>query len=204
MPVDPQLRPILDASDAQPPLDALSVEEARARLRVYPLPGARADAVASVVDRGIPGPGGPLGLRVHTPLGAGPFPLLVFFHGGGFVVCGLGTHDALCRNLCARAGCAVASVDYRFAPEHRFPAAPDDCLAATRWAAGHAAELGADPARAWRWAATAPGAIWRRWSRCARATRAARASRRSCCCTRPPTPRRPGCPRWSSTPRATG
>ena len=147
MPVDPQLQPFLDAGAALPPFDALSVEEARARLKVYPLPGARADAVASAADRAIPGPGGPLGLRVYTPLGAGPFPLLVFFHGGGFVVCDLGTHDALCRNLCAGAGCVVASVDYRLAPEHRFPAAPDDCLAATRWAAEHAAELGADPAR---------------------------------------------------------
>ena len=147
MPVDPQLQPFLDARNAQPPLDALSVEEARARYRVHPLPGARADAVASIADRTIPGPGGALGLRVYTPLGAGPFPLLVFLHGGGFVVCDLGTHDALCRNLCAGAGCVVASVDYRLAPEHRFPAAPDDCLAATRWAAEHAAELGADPGR---------------------------------------------------------
>ncbi len=148
MPVDPQLQPFLDAGAALPPFDTLSVEEARARLKVYPLPGARADAVASVADRTIPGPAGPLGLRVYTPLGGtGPFPLLVFFHGGGFVVCDLDTHDALCRNLCAGAGCVVASVDYRLAPEHRFPAAPDDCLAATRWAAEHAAELGADPAR---------------------------------------------------------
>jgi acetyl esterase len=147
MPVDPQLQPFLDAGAALPPFDALSVEEARARLKVHPLPGARADAVASVADRTIPAPAGPLGLRVYTPRGAGPFPLLVFFHGGGFVVCDLDTHDALCRNLCAGAGCVVASVDYRLAPEHRFPAAPDDCLAATRWAAEHAAELGADPAR---------------------------------------------------------
>ena len=148
MPVDPQLQPFLDARNAQPPLDALTVEEARARYRVHPLPGARADAVASVADRAIPGPGGPLGLRVYTPLGGtGPFPLLVFFHGGGFVVCDLATHDALCRNLCAGAGCVVASVDYRLAPEHRFPAAPDDCLAATRWAAEHAAGLGADAER---------------------------------------------------------
>ena len=148
MPVDPQLQPFLDARNAQPPLDALSVEEARARLKVYPLPGARADAVASVDDRAIPGPAGPLGLRVYTPRGGpGPLPLLVFFHGGGFVVCDLGTHDALCRNLCDGAGCVVASVDYRLAPEHRFPAAPDDCLAATRWAAENAAELGVDAAR---------------------------------------------------------
>ena len=148
MPVDPQLQPFLDAGAALPPFDTLTVEEARARLKVYPLPGARADAVASVADRSIPGPAGPLGLRVYTPRGGSvPFPLLVFIHGGGFVVCDLGTHDALCRNLCAGAGCVVASVDYRLAPEHRFPAAPDDCLAATRWAAEHAAELGADPAR---------------------------------------------------------
>ena len=148
MPVDPQLQPFLDAGAALPPFDTLSVEEARARLKVYPLPGTRADAVASVADRSIPGPAGPLGLRVYAPRGGtGPFPLLVFFHGGGFVVCDLGTHDALCRNLCAGAGCAVASVDYRLAPEHRFPAAPDDCLSATRWAGEHAAELGADPAR---------------------------------------------------------
>jgi acetyl esterase len=138
MPVDPQMQPFLDA---------LSVEEARARYKVHPLPGARADAVASASDRTIPGPGGPLGLRVYTPFGARPFPLLVFFHGGGFAVCDLGTHDALCRNLCAGAGCVVASVDYRLAPEHRFPAATDDCLAAIRWATEHAAELRADPAR---------------------------------------------------------
>ena len=147
MPVDPQLQPFLDARNAQPPLDNLSLEEARARYKVHPLPGARADRVASAADRTIPGPGGPLGLRVYTPFGANPFPLLVFFHGGGFAVCDLGTHDALCRNLCAGAGCVVASADYRLAPEHRFPAAADDCLAATRWAAEHAAELGADPAR---------------------------------------------------------
>jgi acetyl esterase len=71
----------------------------------------------------------------------------VFFHGGGFVVCDLNTHDAICRNLCAGAGCLVVSVDYRLAPEHRFPAAHDDCHAAVRWAAAHARELGADPKR---------------------------------------------------------
>ena len=203
MPVDPQLQPFLDARNAQPPLDALTVEEARARYKVHPLPGARADAVASVADRSIPGPAGPLGLRVYSPLGTGPFPLLVFFHGGGFVVCGLGTHDALCRNLCAGAGCVVASVDYRLAPEHRFPAAPDDCLAATRWAAGHAAELGADPARVAVGGDSAGGNLAAVVALRVR-DEAARASRGSCCCTRPPTRKRPGCPRWSRTPRATG
>jgi len=71
----------------------------------------------------------------------------VFFHGSGFVLCSLDTHDGMCRNLCAGAGCVVASVDYRLAPEHKFPAGPDDCLHATRWTAAHAVKLGADPTR---------------------------------------------------------
>jgi acetyl esterase len=100
-----------------------------------------------VAERTIPGPGGPLRLRIYTPHGQGPFPLLVFFHGSGFVLCSLDTHDGICRNLAAGAGCVVASVDYRLAPEHPFPAAPEDCLAATSWCAAHAAELGADATR---------------------------------------------------------
>lgn len=147
MPVDPQMQAILDARAGLPPLHTLSVEQARARFKGPRPPGLRVEEVAAVADRTIPGPGGPLRLRVYTPHGSGPFPLLVFFHGSGWVVCDLDTHDPLCRNLCAGAGCAVVSVDYRLAPEHPFPAAPDDCLAATRWAAEHAAELGADPSR---------------------------------------------------------
>ena len=147
MTVDPQMRAILDARAGLPPLHTLSVDEARARLKAPRPPGLRVEEVAAVTDRTIPGPGGPLGLRVYTPPGgAGPFPLLAFFHGGGFVIGDLDTHDPVCRNLCAGAGCAVVSVDYRLAPEHRFPAASDDCLAATRWCAEHASELGADPA----------------------------------------------------------
>ncbi len=103
--------------------------------------------VEKVVERSIDGPGGPMTLRIYTPKGAGLFPLMVFFHGSGFVLCSLDTHDGMCRNLAAGIGCVVVSVDYRLAPEHKFPAGPDDCLAATRWAAAHAAEIGADPAR---------------------------------------------------------
>ena len=102
--------------------------------------------IARTLEQTIDGPGGKLPIRLYTPHGAGPFPLLVFFHGSGFVLCSLDTHDGMCRNLCAGAACIVASVDYRLAPEHKFPAGIDDCLHATRWAAAHAAELGADPA----------------------------------------------------------
>ncbi len=103
--------------------------------------------ITSLREETIDGPGGPLRLRIYTPHGKGPFPLLVFFHGSGFVLCSLDTHDGMCRNLCAGAACVVASVDYRLAPEHKFPAGTDDCLHATRWAAAHATELGADPTR---------------------------------------------------------
>jgi acetyl esterase len=147
MPVDPQMQAVLDVRAGLPPIHTLSVPEARARFKGPRPPGLRIAEVASVADRSIPGPGGPLDLRVYSPSGTGPFPLLVFLHGSGWVVCDLDTHDPLCRNLCAGAGCVVVSVDYRLAPEHRFPAAPDDCLAATRWAAEHAVELCADPSR---------------------------------------------------------
>ena len=147
MSVDRQIQFLLDATASQPPIRSLSVEEARAMFRVHPLPGVSVATVAKVANRSIPGPGGMLDLRVYTPQGTQPFPLLVFFHGGGFVVCGIDTHDAICRNLCGGAGCVVVSVDYRLAPEHHFPAAHDDCHAATCWAIEHASELGADPKR---------------------------------------------------------
>jgi acetyl esterase len=147
MPVDPQIQMLLTLSGSLPPLHTLSVEEARAQFAVRNFPGLREPEVARVVNRDMQGPGGSLGLRVYTPLGTGPFPLMVFFHGSGFVVCSLDTHDGMCRNLCAGTGCVVVSVDYRLAPEAKFPAATDDCLAATRWAAANAAALGADPNR---------------------------------------------------------
>ena len=98
-------------------------------------------------DLTIPGPDGPLRARHYRPTVAGPAPLLVFFHGGGFVVGDIESHDGLCRMICKDAAIHVLSVDYRLAPEHKAPAAVDDCFAAYRWALGHAAELGADPSR---------------------------------------------------------
>jgi acetyl esterase len=92
--------------------------------------------------------GDSLRARLYVPFDARERgPLLVFFHGGGFVVCDLGTHDNSCRFLARQAGLRVLSVDYRLAPEHRFPAAADDALTAFKWVRDHAAELGAEPAR---------------------------------------------------------
>jgi acetyl esterase len=147
MPVDPQIQMLLGLRAALPELHTLSVADARAQFAARDFPGLRKPEIAGVVNRDMQGPGGSLGLRVYTPVSDGPFPLMVFFHGSGFVVCSLDTHDGMCRNLCAGTGCVVVSVDYRLAPEAKFPAAPDDCLAATRWAVANAAALGADPGR---------------------------------------------------------
>lgn len=103
--------------------------------------------IASAQDRGIPSPNGPVKVRVYTPEGSGPFPVMAFFHGGGWVIGDLETHDSLCRELCGAVGMVVVSVDYRLAPEHKFPAAPDDCVAVTRWIAANAAALNADTSR---------------------------------------------------------
>ena len=147
MPVDPQIQVLLDRGAGVPATHTLPVDIARAQYEARTALMAPAADVAVVAERTIEGPGGPLRVRLYTPHGTGPFPLLVFFHGSGFVLCSLNTHDGMCRNLCAGAGCVVVSVDYRLAPEHKFPAGVEDCLAATRWAASQAAALGADPAR---------------------------------------------------------
>lgn len=146
MPLDPQLEPILKQRSI--PLYQLPVAEARAQILVAMVdPTSTPLPVAQVEDRTIPGPAGPLPVRIFTPTGQGPFPVLVFFHGSGFVVCNLDTHDGLCRALTAGAGCLTVSVDYRLAPEHPFPAAVDDCYAATDWVHRHATELGGDRTR---------------------------------------------------------
>ena len=147
MSVDPQIQRLLDARAKLPAIDSLAIAAARTLMAARDIPGMRKPAVAAVVERVIAGPGGDLCLRIYTPPGVGPFPLLTFFHGGGFVLCSLDSHDGLCRNLCVGAGCVVVSVDYRLAPEHKFPAGIDDCLAATRWTAAHAHSLNGDATR---------------------------------------------------------
>lgn len=148
MPLDPQVEAVLAPLREAPVVDFWSLEPSVVRANFGSF-GAEAapPPVAKIENRGIPGPAGELPVRIYTPDGAGPFPLLMFFHGGGFVVCDLDSHDALARSLCGGAGAVVVSVDYRLAPEAKFPAAPEDCHAATRWAVDNAASIGADGAR---------------------------------------------------------
>ena len=147
MPLHPLIQTTLAAAQGIPPYHQLPIALARAQAKLAYPPREPPVSVGGVRDLVIPGPAGGLPLRVYAPSASGPHPLLVFFHGSGFVLLDLDTHDDLCRRLCAGANCVLVSVDYRLAPEHRFPAASDDCLAATRWATENATALGADPAR---------------------------------------------------------
>lgn len=126
-----------------PPLHRLSLAEARRTYRNICIPDRPPDDVAQVRDRTVEGPDGEVGLRTYTPDVEGETPAVVFYHGGGWMLGGLETHDALCRALAAEAGAVVTAVDYRLAPEHRFPAAVEDCYAATRWVGANADRLGA-------------------------------------------------------------
>ena len=103
--------------------------------------------VHAVEDRELPGPAGSIPVRVYRPGAEKSLPILVWFHGGGWVIGSLDTHDNLCRLLCDDAGVIVVSVDYRLAPETKFPGAADDCVAAWAWITEHAAELGGDRQR---------------------------------------------------------
>ena len=130
--------------------EASSVEAARAhRLLEAEIVAERPPiAMARVESLELPGPAGPLAVRLYVPHGAAePGPLLVFFHGGGWVIGDLDTHDAPCRFLAANSGVRVLAIDYRLAPEHPFPAAAEDAGAAYAWASANAARLGADPTR---------------------------------------------------------
>ncbi|MCK8683192.1 alpha/beta hydrolase [Pseudomonas umsongensis] len=107
----------------------------------------RESMVVRVRDLIIDNQGRTLPLRLYTPAGSGPFPVLMFFHGGGWVTGDLDTHDGFCRHMCEWAGCAVVAVDYARPPEHLFPAAVDDCCAATQWVIAEGAGLGLAPSR---------------------------------------------------------
>jgi acetyl esterase len=148
--LDPQTRKLLSqmAQKGAPPLNTLTPTEARElKNAVFIELGGPPEPVSNVVSMDIPGPAGDLPIRVYTPKGNPPFPVLIFFHGGGWVICNLDTHDSLCRSFANGTPCVVVSVDYRLAPEHKFPAAVDDSYAATLWVAQNADRLNGDPAR---------------------------------------------------------
>lgn len=134
--------------DKVPHLTTLTIQQARAADLAAVVAGAgNGEPVADVTETTIPGPAAGLRLRVYRPAGTGPWPVLVYFFGGGWSLGTLDTCDAICRMLTNAARCVTVSVGYRLAPEHKFPAAVEDCYAGTAWAAAHAAELGGDPAR---------------------------------------------------------
>jgi acetyl esterase len=153
VPLDPTAKALIEVMEANwPNLENTPAAEVRRRTRENSQAAAKAGPppreVGRVEDRSIPGPAGEIPVRIYWPLGgSGDLPLIVYFHGGGFVICDLDSHDGACRALSNEAGAVVVSVDYRLAPEHLFPAAPEDSYAATVWAAQHATDLGADPDR---------------------------------------------------------
>ncbi len=151
--LDPQAQALLElvAKAGRPPIQTLPAPAARqfyreARMPLQPVP----PDVASVENRAIPGPHGPIPLRLYRPAGsraAERLPALMYFHGGGFTIGDLDTHDVVCRALANEARGAVVAVDYRMGPEHKFPRAVDDCVAATRWVAAEAKTLQIDAGR---------------------------------------------------------
>jgi acetyl esterase len=149
-PLDPALAGLLAQMAAQgnPPLEALPPVVGRQTYRELDAAlGLPAPAIGKVEDLAIDGPGGALALRVYAPSGPGPWPVLMYIHGGGFVIGDLDTHDKVCRSLCHHTTMLVVAVDYRLAPEHPFPAAPDDVETALRWLCANADQLGGDASR---------------------------------------------------------
>ena len=148
MPLDPQAQIVIDGIAAIG-LDLFNDDTdpnaIRALMNAVVIPSTV--EVASVEDRQIPGPAGPLPVRIYRPTGDAPKPVVVFFHGGGWVIGSLETHDQVARKLADQIDAVVVSVDYRMGPEDRFPAAVDDSFAALMWAHAEAAAIGGDPER---------------------------------------------------------
>ncbi len=147
MVLDQDTRNLLDmmAGMGMSDIADLTPEQARA-MRLTP-PPANPTPVGAIADRTVPGPGEPIPVRIYTPGKRSLAGALVYFHGGGWVIGDLDSHDETCRRLCSGAGLTVIAVHYRRAPETTYPGAAEDCYAATQWVTDHAAELGIDPAR---------------------------------------------------------
>jgi acetyl esterase len=144
----PAAAAVVEAMEANfPALETLPAAEGRRLVATAPRPPLPIIEVADVNDRKIPGPGGDIPVRIFRPREAEALPVIVYFHGGGFVIGDLDTYDRGCRALAVGADAIVVSVDYRLAPEHPFPAAVEDADAARRWVSTHASELGGDPDR---------------------------------------------------------
>jgi acetyl esterase len=147
---DPKAREILDLLNQIPPLYEFTPQEARAMGDTPDNPFALGKRdLDRVIDRTIPGGDGVLPIRIYypEPVSKGPSPAMVFFHGGGFVIGSIVSHDMSCMNLSADAGCIVISVGYRLAPETKFPGAVDDAFSSFCWVCAHADELGIKPGR---------------------------------------------------------
>jgi acetyl esterase/lipase len=147
--LDPEIAAVIDALNGGfPRVATMTGPDVRAAILARRQPVDNPEPVADVIDRAVPGPGGDIPIRIYRPAShSGAAPLVVFAHGGGFVFCDLDSHDALCRAMANGVGAVVVAVDYRLAPEHRWPAAAEDMYAVTRWAAENAGELGADAGR---------------------------------------------------------
>ncbi len=146
MPLHPQAKAVVDGMAALGlSLTGPDPQAVRDQMKMFPRP--EGEAIARVEDRTIPGPAGELPVRIYDPGGPGPKGVIAWFHGGGWVLGDLDGSDPGCRMLANASGCVVVSVDYRLAPEAKFPAAADDCYAATKWIAENASSFGADGAR---------------------------------------------------------
>lgn len=150
MALNPQAEAVLKQMEADnvPDISEMNVPQARVFLQtafsaMVPVP----EQVREVSDFTVPGPAGRLPVRLYRPEVGGTPPLVVFYHGGGWVIGSIESHDAVCRALANASGCAVASVEYRLAPESAFPAAPEDCYAAAKWLAENGSDLGFDGGR---------------------------------------------------------
>jgi acetyl esterase len=148
MPLDIQMKSLLDAMAAakNPAFHTLTPQEARKIAAARPQPG-EPEPLAKVEDRKISSSAGDIPIRIYTPPGVPPFGVLVYFHGGGWVLGDIAMTDQPCRLLANASGCIVVSVEYRLAPEHKFPAAPEDCYTAAKWVSEKAHSLNIDPMR---------------------------------------------------------
>jgi acetyl esterase len=149
MPLHPQAQALLEQMKQMGFVYSpeMTVDRAREALQMMIAMRGTPEPVASLEDRLIPGPAGDIPIRIYSPQGNGPFPVLVFFHTGGWQGGNLDSQDPLCRRLTNVVGCIVVSVDYRLAPEHPFPAGLQDSYAATQWVASHTSEFQGDHSR---------------------------------------------------------